>query len=68
MSFESVLWNAYVHRLDLGLYSHPKEFIGNGGRTRVNSKPKIPFAGVTGSPMGLICPVSIYCDWVIQKV
>ena len=27
-SFESVRWNAYVHRLDLGLYSHPKEFWG----------------------------------------
>ena len=27
-SFESVWWNACVHRLDLGLYSHPKEFLG----------------------------------------
>ena len=27
-SFESVRWNACVHRLDLGLYSHPKEFWG----------------------------------------
>ena len=26
-SFESVRWNACVHRLDLGLYSHPKEFV-----------------------------------------
>ena len=25
-SFESVRWNACVHRLALGLYSHPKEF------------------------------------------
>ena len=25
-SFGSVRWNACVHRLDLGLYSHPKEF------------------------------------------
>ena len=24
-SLESVRWNARVHRLDLGLYSHPKE-------------------------------------------
>ena len=24
-SFESVRWNACEHRLDLGLYSHPKE-------------------------------------------
>ena len=27
-SFESVWRNACVHRLDLGLYSHPKEFLG----------------------------------------
>ena len=26
--FESVGWNECVHRLDLGLYSHPKEFWG----------------------------------------
>ena len=39
---ESVRWNACVHRLDLGLYSHPKEFRGNGIRTHVNSEGKIP--------------------------
>ena len=44
-SFESVRWNACVHRLDLGLYSHPKEFLGNGVRTRVNSKGKITSTG-----------------------
>ena len=44
-SFESVRWNACVHRLDLGLYSHPKEFWGNGVRTHVNSKGKIPSTG-----------------------
>ena len=27
-SFESIHWNACVHRLDLGLNSHPKEFLG----------------------------------------
>ena len=27
-SFEPVRWNACVHRLDLSLYSHPKEFWG----------------------------------------
>ena len=37
-SFESVRWNACVHRL--GLYSHPKEFWGNGVRAHVNSKEK----------------------------
>ena len=26
--FGSMWWNACVHRLDLGLYSHPKEFLG----------------------------------------
>ena len=36
-------WNAWVQRLDLGLYSRPKEFFfGNGFRTYVNSKGKIP--------------------------
>ena len=35
-------WNACMHRLDLGLYSHPKAFWGNGGRTHVNSNGKIP--------------------------
>ena len=33
-SFESVQWNACVHRLDLGLYSHPKEFLWNEVRTQ----------------------------------
>ena len=41
-SFESVRWNACVRRLDLGLYSHPKEFLGDGVWTHVNSKEKIP--------------------------
>ena len=45
-SLESVRWNAFVHRLDLDLYSHPKEFSGeNGVRTHVNSKGKIPSTG-----------------------
>ena len=39
---ESMLWNACVHRLDLSLYSHPKEFLGNGVRSYVDSKRKIP--------------------------
>ena len=41
-SFESVRWNACVHRLDLGLYSHPEEYLGNGVRTHANCKGKIP--------------------------
>ena len=44
-SFESVQWSTCVHRLDLGFYSHPKEFWGNGVRTLVNSKGKIPSTG-----------------------
>ena len=44
-SFESVRWNACMHRLDLGLYSDPKEFWGNGVWTHVNSKGKIPSTG-----------------------
>ena len=38
-------WNACVHRVDLGLYSHPKVFWGNGVRTHVNSKGKISSTG-----------------------
>ena len=44
-SFESVRWNACVHRLDLSLHSHPNEFLGNGVRTHVDSKGKIPCIG-----------------------
>ena len=44
-SSESVRWNACVHRLDLGLYSHPKVFLGNGVWTHVNSKENIPSTG-----------------------
>ena len=41
-SFESMRWNVRVHRLDFELYSHLKEFWGNGVRTHANSKGKIP--------------------------
>ena len=41
-SFESARWNACVHRLNLGPFCHPKEFLGNGARTHVYSKGKIP--------------------------
>ena len=44
-SFESVQWNTCVPRLDLGLYSHSKEFWENGVGTHVNSKGKIPSTG-----------------------
>ena len=44
-SSESVRWNAYVHRLNLDSDSHPKEYLGNGVRTKVNSDGKIPSTG-----------------------
>ena len=40
--FESMRRNASVHRQDLSLYSHLKEYLGNGVRAHVNSKGKIP--------------------------
>ena len=45
-SFESVRWNACVHRLDLSLYSHRKEFWGNSQNPCVfHSKKNIPSTG-----------------------
>ena len=41
-SLESMRWNACVRKLDLSLCSRPKEFLGNGVRTTVSSKGKIP--------------------------
>ena len=40
-SFESVRWNAGVHRWDLSLYPHLKEFCRNGVKTHVYSKGEI---------------------------
>ena len=51
-SFESVRWNACVHRLDLSLCSLPKEFQGNGVRTHVNSKEKVPSTGKNSPERG----------------
>ena len=48
-SFESLRLNACVHRLDLGLYSHPKELSGNGVRSHVNSKGNSLTRGGGGS-------------------
>ena len=47
-SFESVRWNACEHTLDFGLFSHPKEFWGNGVRAYVNSNSKGKKALSTG--------------------
>ena len=56
--WESVRGNACVHRLDLGLYSHPKEFLGNGVWTHVNSKGKIPSTGTC--PQRRIEPATLW--------
>ena len=52
-------WKACVHRLDLGLYSHPKEFLGNEVRTHVNSKENSPLPGKT-SPQRRIEPTTLH--------
>ena len=59
-SFESVRWDASVHKLDLGLYSHPKEFLGDGVRTHVNSKGKIPSTGGKNLPQRRIEPTTLH--------
>ena len=41
-SFQSVWSNACVHRLDLGLYSHPKEFYGMESEPMLTPKEKSP--------------------------
>ena len=41
-SFESVRWNACLHRLDLGLYSHPKEFWGMEFEPMLTPREKSP--------------------------
>ena len=51
--FESMWWNICVHRLDLGLYSHPKQFQQTGVRQNVYTKGKIPSTG--GSEEVWIC-------------
>ena len=51
--FESVRWNACVHRLDLDLYSHPEEFGGNGVRNHVKGATPGP-RKETSAGQGLI--------------
>ena len=53
------LFDCYVHRLDLGLYSHSKEFWGNGVRTHVNSKGIIHSTGKK-SPQRRIEPTTLH--------
>ena len=40
--FESVRWNAYLHRPDFGIYSHWKGCLRNGVRTHTNYKENTP--------------------------
>ena len=58
-SFEFVRWNACVLRLDLGLYSHPKEFWGNGIRNHAKSQGKNPLYWKT-SPQKRIEPMTLH--------
>ena len=44
-SFESVRWKACVHRLDLGSYSHPKEFGGMESEPILTPREKSPLPG-----------------------
>ena len=41
-SFESLRWNACVHGLDLGLYSHPKKFGGMELEPMLTPRGKYP--------------------------
>ena len=41
-SFQSVPWNACVHRIDLSLYSHPKEFWGMESEPKLTPREKSP--------------------------
>ena len=45
--FASVRWNSHVHRLDTGLYSHPKEF-GNGSESMSTPWEKSPLPEAQG--------------------
>ena len=47
-SFESVRWNSYVHRLHLGLHSHPKSFGGMELETVLAPKEKSPLLEAQG--------------------
>ena len=57
-SFESMQWNARVHRLDCALYSHVKEFLGN----HVNCRGKLLSDG--GWEEGL--PSSAASGWTVS--
>ena len=58
-SFESLWWNASVHRLDLGFSLIQKSFLGNGVRIPVNSKGKIPSTGLN-FPQWRIKPTTLH--------
>ena len=47
-SFESVWWNAFEHRLNPGLYSHPKVLGGMESELMLTPKEKAPLPEVSG--------------------
>ena len=50
-SFESVRWNARVHRLDLSLYCHPKECLGNESEPMLTPRERdLLYRGCKGRP------------------
>ena len=65
--FESVRWNVCIRRLDLGLYSHPKEVLGNGIRTHVNTKTIIPSTGKSRGRLNLRRCITLQhaTDWAV---
>ena len=53
--FKPVLWNACVHRLDLGWYCHLRERVANGVRTNLNWKGKMTSTGSFWGGSNLRC-------------
>ena len=62
-SFESVQWNACVHRLDLGLYSHPKEFFGEWSLNPCELQGKNPQRRIEPAPLWTASPNT--ANWAI---
>ena len=54
-SFEPVQWNACVYRLDLGLYSHPKQIQGMESEPMLTLKEKSPLCGKLRGGLNLQC-------------
>ena len=61
-SFGSVKWNVYVHRPDLGLCSHPKEFWGMESESMVVSREKSPLPGA----LRRVKPTALQSRWTVS--